>query len=237
MGLLNSLVSKAFHRALLIHKEKIARNTFHLRMKLSGDSFRNYVPGQHIRILTESNNSAAINLRTYSIWNINKEKQEVDLAVCTFSNGPGSQWIKQINVGDTVYFGGPMGKLTIDLTADNYLFLGDISALAHLYKLRRQLNPGQDSIGITYADDEGDFFADIFSDTRFDFVRSLNDHVQIIKKALNYLVSPKMNTIAYIAGEASFCVELNAYLRKELNWDTKQIKTKPFWHPEKKGMD
>ncbi len=43
--------------------------------------------------------------------------------------------------------------------------------------------------------------------------------------------------MVYIAGDSRVCVALNHYFRKELHWDSKQIKTKPFWNPEKTGLE
>nr|WP_197482116.1 SIP domain-containing protein [Polaribacter atrinae] len=43
--------------------------------------------------------------------------------------------------------------------------------------------------------------------------------------------------MVYIAGDSRVCIALNQYFRKELNWNTKQIKTKPFWNPDKKGLE
>jgi len=43
--------------------------------------------------------------------------------------------------------------------------------------------------------------------------------------------------MVYIAGGGRICVVLNIYFRNELNWDSKRIKTKPFWNLEKKGLE
>ncbi|WP_368855182.1 hypothetical protein [Polaribacter sp. 20A6] len=43
--------------------------------------------------------------------------------------------------------------------------------------------------------------------------------------------------MVYIAGDSRVYVALNHHFRNELNWSTKQIKTKPFWNPDKKGLE
>jgi NADPH-dependent ferric siderophore reductase len=43
--------------------------------------------------------------------------------------------------------------------------------------------------------------------------------------------------IIYIAGETLFCKKINAYFRKTKQVETKRIYTKPFWHPDKKGLE
>jgi NADPH-dependent ferric siderophore reductase len=47
----------------------------------------------------------------------------------------------------------------------------------------------------------------------------------------------KGKQMVYIAGDSRVCVALNYYFKNYLNWNTKQIKTKPFWNPEKKGLE
>jgi len=34
---------------------------------------------------------------------------------------------------------------------------------------------------------------------------------------------------AYITGHPEACIALQHYFRNEKNWDTKHLKTKPFW--------
>lgn len=52
-------------------------------------------------------------------------------------------------------------------------------------------------------------------------------------------IVPKMTgrKIAYVGGDSRVCIALNQYFRRELNWATKQIKTKPFCNSDKKGLN
>lgn len=83
-----------------------------------------------------------------------------------------------------IYFGGPKGKLTIDHSAENFLFLGDISALSHLYELSRQWKSFQKSFGIIYAKSEKDFIIDTFSKAKFQMIESLENHAQKVIKEI-----------------------------------------------------
>ncbi len=76
-------------------------------------------------------------VRTYSIWNHDAKVGSVELAICTHSTGIGSLWIKSVNVGDSIYYMGPKGKLTV-ATGDTHIFLGDLSGLSHMYALKRE---------------------------------------------------------------------------------------------------
>ena len=45
------------------------------------------------------------------------------------------------------------------------------------------------------------------------------------------------NTIVYVGGDGRLCVALNHYFRKGKSWNSKKIKTKPFWFPNKQGLE
>ena len=238
MKIVNSIVSKAFQNALLIHKEKIANHTFHLRLKLS-NPFVNYKAGQQLRIFVGLDNVMAFNdlIRTYSVWHYDAANLEVDIAVCTFSNGQGAKWATEINVGETVFFSGPKGKFIFDNSAGTYFFLGDISALAPMYEIARQINSNKTISGFIYATEQGDIFKDKFSDINFNFLTTSKNVIEQIIELVDNIEYVANNTIIYIAGETVFCKELNAYFRKTKMIETKRIFTKPFWHPDRKGLE
>ncbi|MCG1036691.1 SIP domain-containing protein [Polaribacter sargassicola] len=62
----------------------------------------------------------------------------------------------------------------------------------------------------------------------------MDDILKVVKELASKLKGKKM---VYIAGDSRVCIALNQYFRKELKWDVKQIKTKPFWNPSKKGLE
>ncbi|MCU0353377.1 MAG: siderophore-interacting protein [Cytophagales bacterium] len=221
-----------------MHKQKIASHTYHLKLKLAS-GFANYLPGQQLRVFVGLDNPLNVNdlLRTYSVWHYNPATLEADLAVCTFSKGKGAAWAEKIQTGETVYFSGPKGRFVFDRSAAAYLFLGDISALAPLYELARQVEPGQSFRGFVYSADESDFFMDGFSGNQFKFIKAVDYQSCTIIQELNGLQLPATNTITYIAGEAAFCKDLHDYFHKTLCWDARQIKAKPFWHSNKKGLE
>jgi NADPH-dependent ferric siderophore reductase len=238
MKILNSIMSKAFRNALLIHKEKIAKNTFHLKLKLT-NSFENYSAGQQLRIFVGLENVLAINdlIRTYSVWHYDANKLEVDIAVCTFSNGQGAKWASEINVGDTIYFSGPKGKFVFNPEGKQYVFIGDISALAPFYEIAKQINPNKQIWSYIYSRNQDDFFKDKFSELDFNFNSQNDNSAKPVIANLDILELDKQSTIIYIAGEVNFCKVLFAYFRNEKKIFIKNLYTKPFWHPNKKGLE
>jgi len=241
MDIIDNIAKRLLKKATVIEKRKIADETYHLM--LMGDDLKNlhYTPGGQLRILVGMNKHAAITnkVRTYSIWNYEADQGIVDLAVCTFSNGPGAGWIKEVKENDTVYFSGPKGKFVVDDSADYYFLIGDISSLAHLYEIRRNLSPGKRVHSFVHADTDWDFFTDVDGAHPLDFYETngLNVPEFLIQRLHPILEEEQGMGIAYIGGEANTCLSLHEYFYKTVGWSTRQIKTKPFWHPYKTGLE
>jgi len=239
MGIINSIIDITSSKGTIIYKQQITPKTWHLKLKVNSADFKNYIPGQHLRILVGRYNNASLSdmVRTYSVWHYDEFQQIADLAVCTFSEGSGARWVHQAAVGDTVLYGGPKGRFTIDKGADNYLLLGDVSALSHLYELRRNAGHNKNITGIVYADRKEHVFPDINNAAFFGYLQKETTIVETVISEIVWNNIPKENTLVYIAGETAFCTALNNYFRKVQGWPSKQIKTKPFWHPDKKGLE
>lgn len=238
MGIINSIIDIASSKSTLIYKQQITPKTWHLKLKVNGADFKNYIPGEHLRVLVGRNHNANLSdmVRTYSVWNYDEATQVVDLAVCTFSEGSGARWANEISVGETVLYGGPKGKFTIDTAAQNYLFLGDISALSHLYELNRNAGVAKNINGIIYADSKDHVFPDLNNGIPFGYLQNETNIVKTVIAEIVWNSISQENTLIYIAGETAFCTGINNYFTKVIKWPAKQIKTKPFWHPDKKGL-
>lgn len=239
MSIIQSIIHKMSHTAVVMHKEQITASTYHVRIKLNGDSFKNYIPGQHLRVIVGLNDSASLSnmVRTYSVWYYDELKNEADLAVCTFSNGQGAKWVQNLERGDTIYFRGPEGKFTINTEADNHLFFGDVSSLAHLYELSRHSGAGKKAAGIVYSSAKDHYFDDIYPKRNFGFLQVEENLMDEMITEIMWNSVPKGNTAIYIAGETAFCIALHNYFKTEHNISSRFIKTKPFWHPNKKGLE
>lgn len=199
------------------------------------------MPGHFIRLgvgIGQDEISMKDKVRSYSVWDIDKEKNTIDLAIATHSQGIGAKWVESCKPNDTVYFKWKKGKFLIDTNADSYLLIGDISALSHLYIINRNLPNTKQVKSFVYSQSNEDFFKDISENKPFDFhVLNENPSVEIIQKLNSIVPETKGNKMVYIAGDSRVCIALTNYFRKELNWSAKQIKTKPFWNPEKKGLE
>ncbi|KTD54978.1 ferredoxin-NADP reductase [Legionella sainthelensi] len=71
----------------------------------------NYSPGQFITIHFEHEGKTL--KRSYSIANIPKQDNKIELAAGYFENGPGTQLLYHLKPGDTIQVSGPYGRLTL----------------------------------------------------------------------------------------------------------------------------
>ncbi|MCK0189848.1 SIP domain-containing protein [Arenibacter sp. F20364] len=242
MGLLETILKNVVLQDASIEKKtKISESVYKIRLKSESIKKAEFVPGYFLRLgigIGNDDLSFKDKVRSYSVWNINKTEGYLDLAIATDSKGIGAQWAVACKENETVYFKWKKGNFLLDETADSYLMIGDLSALSHLYILKRNLPHNKQVEGLVYAQNSNDYFEDVDGSRPFNFhtlkQNPISEILNIIKE-----ISPKLKgkIMVYIAGDSRVCIALNQYFRNELNWNTKQIKTKPFWNPDKKGLE
>ncbi len=241
MGVFDTLLKGVLQEATIVHKSKLSRAAIHLRIQSEGIKDAAFVPGYFLRLAVGIGNdevSIRDKRRSYSVWDINQSTGAIDLAIATQGEGIGTRWANNCKIGDRLFFGWHKGKFLVDEAADSYLMIGDLSTLGHLHKINRSLSRDKHIQGIFYSQDEQDLFPDLDGSTPFSFYGlPLNPVEYLIEKIKEKL--PQMNgkKLVYIAGDSRVCVTLNRYFRKDLQWNSKQVKVKPFWHPQKKGLE
>ncbi|MEP2239155.1 MAG: SIP domain-containing protein [Maribacter sp.] len=241
MGIVESIIKKVLEKGTIIEKTKLSDSVYKIRIQSDGISNYDFEPGHFLRLgvgIGKDDISLKDKVRSYSVWDIDKEKNTLDIAIATHSQGIGAKWVETCATNDTVYFKWKKGKFLVDDSADSYLMIGDLSALSHLYIINRNLPDNKHIKSLIYSQHNNDFFADVDGSNPFDFhVMSENPSTEIIQKLNSIIPEMKGDTMVYLAGDSRVCITLTNYFRKELNWSTKQIKTKPFWNPDKKGLE
>ena len=242
MSLIETILkSVVLNDAVITEKVKLSEAAYKIRLQNDTIGRINFIPGSFLRMglgIGKDELSLKDKMRSYSIWDINKDKSYMDVAIATHSNGIGSQWIKECNVGEKIYFKTKKGNFLADDSADSYMMVGDLSALSHLYMIRRNIGKGKQVESILYSHNKQDLFPDVDGALPFDFYElPENPSDEIIALLREKVATFKGKRMAYIAGDSRVCVALNRFFRQELNWETKQIKTKPFWNPDKKGLE
>lgn len=227
--------------AVITEKLALSKTAFKIRLESDAIKKANFIPGSFLRMgigIGKEQLSMKDKIRSYSIWNNNQTEGFLDIAIATHSNGIGTEWVKECKPGDTVYFKNKKGNFLANDTADSYIMIGDLSALSHLYMIHRNIGKNKQVHGIVYSQDKSDFFPDVNGTSPFTFYElPQNPSEEIISKIKEIIPVLKGKMMVYIAGDSRLCIALNSFFRKELQWDTKLIKTKPFWNPDKKGLE
>ncbi|SHJ90209.1 NADPH-dependent ferric siderophore reductase, contains FAD-binding and SIP domains [Reichenbachiella agariperforans] len=242
MGFVESILKKVvLQEAVIEEKVKLSEAAYRIRIKGADISRVDFIAGCFFRLgigIDQEDVPLKDKVRSYSVWDINQSTGHVDLAIATHSEGIGADWAKQCKPGDAVYFKWKKGNFLVDDSAESYLMIGDLSALSHLYMIRRHLSGNKKVESIIYSQDKTDLFPDVDGSTPFDFYElPQNPADELITKVKEIVSSMTGTKTVYIAGDSRVCVALNQCFKKELGWDTKRIKTKPFWNPEKKGLE
>ncbi|WP_347375081.1 SIP domain-containing protein [Aequorivita sp. Q41] len=241
MALLENIMKTIMDKGVITSKEILSESVYKIQIQSDAVKTMDFVPGCFIRLgvgIGKKANSKNDMVRSYSIWDIDKDLNTFSLAIATHSNGIGALWAKDCMVGDTVYYKTKTGKFTVDTTANSYLMIGDLSALSHLYIINRYLSEDKKIESIIYNKNVSELYPDINNSTPFNFYDiEENNPKEIIAQIENLIPKLKGEKMAYIAGDSRLCIAINKYLRNELKWNTKQIKTKPFWNPAKKGLE
>ena len=241
MGIIESLLKLRLQPAEIVYKAPLSPSAFHIRLKSDRLKYDGFVPGYFLRLgvgMDDDTQGIRDKVRSYTAWDYDAGQGTVDIAVAIHSQGVGAHWAQRCQVGDQVFFTWHKCKLVVDDAADSYLMIGDLSALAHLYKIRRHLSENKQAQGIFYSQNKTDLFKDIDGSKPFSLHEMSENPIEALKEKIDAAL-PAMSgkRMVYLAGDSQVCVALNHYFRKELKWDTRQIKTKPFWNPNKKGLD
>jgi len=233
MGFLNSLAKQLMQQATITAVQRIAAHAY--RLTLTGPALADweYQPGQTLNVffgLSAAGDAASLRKRTYSVWDYDAATASLELAVCTFSDGPGAQWAARCHPGDTVHFYGPGGKFMLDSSAAAYAFLGDISCLAHFYSLRRQVPTDVPVVSVIHARHADDCFSDLDGSSPLRFVvADTLSATQYLAVAAQDLRTTTPQPLIYWGGPQTTCVAGHRLLQREWNWPAHLLKTKPFW--------
>ncbi|WP_340154413.1 SIP domain-containing protein [uncultured Winogradskyella sp.] len=241
MGIAETIMKKVLDKGIITQKTKLSDSAYKIRIKSDSINTVNFIAGHFLRLgvgIGKNDIPMKDKVRSYSVWDIDRNHKTMDLAIATHGNGIGTKWVENCKPQDTIHFKWKKGKFTIDQSADSYLMIGDLSALSHLYIINRNLPKEKHVEGIIYSQNINELFTDVDGTKPFQFYQmQQNPHNEIIDKLQGLINKMQGRKMVYIAGDSRTCIALNNYFRKNLNWKTEQIKTKPFWNPNKKGLE
>lgn len=210
------------------------------RIRIGGEALAGlkWVPGQHIRVLIGSGGLLGGVLRTYSVWRYDSSWEALDLIGLDHGDdAPGASWVRDARPGQEVSFMKPEGGFVVREEAAYHLFAGEETAAVAFGAMLRTLPAGAAAYGVVEAEGPGDHL-----DLPRPLTRVCRDgapaaNSEVLVKAVRELELPDEPGVAYLAGEARTIQAVRAHLVGERGWQRRDIRTKPFWTPGKKGLD
>jgi NADPH-dependent ferric siderophore reductase len=240
------LVDRLLNRATVVEVSPMGARM--RRIRLQADEIRDlrWTPGQQVRILVGSVDWKALRggfrdlLRTYSVYDLDRDGGCLDLCVLDHGDGPGAQWSRRVQPGDDVHFGGPEGQLTVDPAASFHLFIGEETASVAFGAMTRCLPSASKVLGVIEVSGSADRLeiaraGDI--DWLFRGDAPAASSASLIA-AVTKLELPETPGHAYVAGESKVCAAVRRHLVEDRGWPGRgAITVKPFWTPGKKGLE
>ena len=210
--------------------------------KLIGLSWR---PGDFVRMqvagVIDSLTRLRVNdlVRSYSVWDADAEQGWVDFVVFEHRT-PGSvgeKWAQAARVGDYVVFVRDPRPIRLVSDAAWYLFVGEETAAAGFGSLLRALPDDVPVLGVQQSDTADGHITLPRALTRVERHGGPAAASQQLVDAVAALDLPDEPGVAYLAGEARTIQMVRTHLVSERGWKRRNIVTKPFWTPGKRGMD
>ncbi|MFB4277264.1 siderophore-interacting protein [Nonomuraea sp. MTCD27] len=212
------------------------------RVRIGGGDLSNlrWTPGQHVRLLVgDGSGPLGGVLRTYSIWQYDPAWEAVELIGYDHGgDAPGASWVRNARPGQEVAFTRPDGSFVVRPEASYHLFAGEETASVAFGAMLRALPEGARACGVVEAEGPGEHL-DLPGGG---LVRVNRDGApaarsEVLVNAVRQLDLPAGWGVAYLAGEARTIQAVRAHLVGERGWNRRDVRTKPFWTPGRKGMD
>ncbi|MCS7482917.1 siderophore-interacting protein [Umezawaea endophytica] len=199
-----------------------------------------WLPGQHVRLQVAAGPAAVDwlvgTLRTYTVWSYHD--QTMQLVVFDHGDGPGAHWARTTRPGDELLMMKPQGSF-VTTPAPYHLFAGEETAQAAYGPMLRALPTDARAFGVLEVDSPEERL-ELGPGTNLEWIyrqgRSAASSETLVE-AVRGLELPAEPGRAYLAGEARTIQLVRRHLVEERNWPRRNVLTKPFWTPGRKGMD
>ncbi|MGV9384809.1 siderophore-interacting protein [Nonomuraea sp. NPDC003707] len=210
------------------------------RVRIGGEALAGleWTPGQHVRLfIGDGGGLLGGVLRTYSIWRHDPTWEAIDLIGYDHGgDSPGASWIRTAEPGMEISFTRPDGSF-VTQEARYHLFAGEETASVAFGAMLRALPEGVAAYGAVEAEGPGDHL-----ELPKELVKVCRGgkpaaRSEVLVNAVRELDLPDEPGVAYLAGEARTIQAIRAHLVNERGWQRRDVRTKPFWTPGRKGLD
>lgn len=171
-------------------------------------------------------------IRTYTHRGIDLEKNEIWIDfIAHGDDGPASGWAENAQPGDSLGVMMKRGKRELYAPADNYVLVGDATAIPVIGAILEDLPSSAKGIAILEVYDKNE---EQLLKTKADikFIWTHNSHPQNGSKIACILKQqhlPKTLRFAYVAAEFSTIKEIRNYLRKDQGWQREEFYAYSYW--------
>ncbi|HEV2635111.1 MAG TPA: siderophore-interacting protein [Actinocrinis sp.] len=224
-------------QAAVASVDRLSRTMRRIRLDVGGRPELEWTAGQQIRI--QVGTSGAMDwlvgqLRTYSVWDL--DAQRLDLVALDHGEGPGASWIRHAEPGQVVRFLRPQGSFVLRPGAAEHVFIGEETAAVAFGAMLRALPAEQRSTTVLEIDSPDDQIP-LPGPVRWHYRsgRSAAQSASLVE-AVRAADLPASG-VAYVAGEARTIQMVRKHLVDERGWSRRDVITKPFWTPGKKGLE
>lgn len=210
--------------------------------RLPGDAIKLYLPavGQpgfmpEFRVLPSAEHEFAI--RPYTIRRFDPEALELDIDVVLHGDSPGSVWARSVQAGDEVGFVGPRHDFLAPEDTEQYILLGDETALPAICAIAESLPEtvkAEIFIEVEGAADE--LAISSKADLNLRWLHRGDMHPaqsELLITALREVTGSQDNILdkvfVWAAGETSIIRDLRRYLRKECGLAKENLHVAGYW--------
>lgn len=178
-------------------------------------------------------------MREYTVRRFDPEAREIDVRVLMHGAGPVADWAAGVAVGDEIGVVGPRVSKLMPDDYENYLFVGDLTAVPAIARWLEQLPQGAMAQVLIAANSEEDVI-ELKCDEPI-FVLWLTEGGSVPADRLAPMLAPLQlyspDTFAWAAGEAVAMREVRRVLldKPELSPDT--VKVTGYWRRDESAFD
>jgi len=230
-GRLNK-ITRAWVQSVFTVREKIFLTPHYIRMKFAMtddqlELFSNVQTGAHNKIFFAEGIR-----RTYTTRHIDFVEKELWIDfVAHGDNGPASAWANRTRSGDCIAIGMKEGRRPLFPEADDYLFVGDSTALPVIGAMLEQLPAGVSAQVIMEIPGKADELK-LSSQARLAVSWVYNPQPEQgsnLAAIVRNMLLPSGNRFVFVAAEYDTAKELKSYFKNELLWPPETFSAMSYW--------
>lgn len=221
----------------VIRKQLVSPNM--LRVTIGGpglDGFPDDPDGGYIKLhmsLDESDGDLKPAIRTYTIRRFDASREELDVDFVLHEvQGPAASWARNCQPGDSIRFGGPGPRKSVNMAADWFLIVGDMSALPAISANLENMPDDAKGYVLLEIIDQQDC-QDLVAPKTLDLRWIVNPHPDqpnsVLLDAVMDIEWLEGEPSVWVAGEFSSALAIRKFLKEERGVSRQQLYASSYW--------